>query len=241
MTVTADTLQDLIIAALITQDDQGHYPTGLAANVFAPRDWPITSDEMPIGLLQSPSEHKQSLGRSGAQQFTVNATFRLVVRVSGKAQAADAGAAAVLAVLAVLQRQIEVAVINNYDLELQIQQIASITVTNGVSKDGELHFGELVMDFDLEFYQGPEDFAPIAATPMDELALYADLVNVYSPTGTFDAGLEPFDAALPSPRGSGPDGRPEGLLLFDLNPVPPPPIDAGDLDFDEPGNPHIAS
>lgn len=209
--VTSDVLQGLILAAVSATN-------AVAVGAwFAPRDWPTTPAEMPIGLIQSPSEHKQSLGRSGAQQFTVTATIRLVVRAWSKAQTGDAGAAAVLAVIGAIQRQIEIAVINSYDLTQVIQQISAIRVQNGVSADADRHVGELVMDFDLEFYQGPEDFHPIDGSAFDEVAVYMDLVNIYSPTGTFDPSLEPFTGvATPSPRTSGPDGRPEFKELIEL-------------------------
>ena len=97
-----------------------------------------------------------------------------------------------------------------------IQQIASVQIRNNVKSDAELHVAELAMDFAIEFYQGPEDFAPIVASPFAELAVYADLVNIFSPTGTFDSSLEPFDAATPAPRTSGPDGRPEFKALIEL-------------------------
>lgn len=209
MSTTSDLLQSLMVAALT-----GSTAAGTA--VFAPRDWPTTPGEMPILLIQSPTEHKQSLGRSGAQQFTTTVTIRVVGRMTAKAQSGDAGAGALLTALGLLQGQIEVAVINSYDLTCEIQQIAAVDVSNGVSSAAELHLGELVMDFHLETYEGPEQFAPVAASPIEQMALFADLVNVYSPTGTFDPALEPFNAATPSPRTSGPDGRPEGKALFDL-------------------------
>ncbi|MES2034992.1 MAG: phage tail protein [Pseudomonadota bacterium] len=209
--VTSDLLQALIVAAVSAAD-----ATAVGGNWFAPRDWPTAPQEMPIGMVQSPAEHKQSLGRSGAQQFTVTATIRLVVRAWSKATAGDAGAAAVLGALGVIQRQVEIAVINSFSLTQVIQQISAIRVQNGVSADADRHMGELVIDFDLEFYQGPEDFAPIVGSPLTELAIYADLVNVFSPTGTFDPALEPFDVATPSPRTSGPDGRPEFKELIEL-------------------------
>lgn len=209
MTTTSDTLQALMVAVLTGS-------TAAGDQVFAPRDWPTTPIETPILLIQSPTEHKESLGRSGAQQFTTTITIRVVGRLTGKAETGDAGAAAVLAALGVLQGQIERAVINSYDLTRAIQQIAAVDVQNGVKADAELHLGELVMDFHLETYEGPEDFAPIAATPIEEMAIFADLVNVFSPTGTFDPALEPFTAARPAPRTEGPDGRPEASQLTTL-------------------------
>lgn len=221
MSTTSDRLQALMVAALAGT-------TAAIDNVFTPRDWPTTPIETPILLVQSPSEHKESLGRSGAQQFTTTVTIRVVGRLTGKAQTGDAGAMAVLAALGVFQGQIERAVINSYDLTQAIQQIAAVDVKNGVSSDSELHLGELVMDFHLETYEGPELFAPIDSSPIDEMAIYADLVNVYSPTGVF-VDLEPFDAATPAPRTEGPDGRPEATILIDFT---APPIESvADLDF----------
>lgn len=214
MTVTTDALQALLVAAL-TRATDGVYATGIGANWFAPRDWPTSPDEMPIGLVQSPKERKESEGRSGAQQFTVTTIIRVIARVVSKAGSGDAGAVAALAALGVLQRQIEVAVINDYDLTRQIQQFTSVDSTSGVKATGEFHTGELVMDFALEFYQGPEDFAPIAATPIEQMAIFADLLNVFSPAGDF-LDAEPFDVAVPAPRDLGPDGRPEGAMLTDL-------------------------
>jgi hypothetical protein len=208
MTVTADVLQDLMVTALTGA-------TGAGARVYAPRDWPTKTDDMPILLVQSPRERKEGLGRSGAPQFTVTTTIRVVARVTAPAQTGDRGAQAALAAIGVLQRQIEVAAINSYELRKAIQQFTSVDVVTGVKSDAELHIAELVMDFALEFYQGPEDFAPIASSPIEQLALYADLVNVFSPTGVFAA--PPFAGqATASPRTSGPDGRPEGAVLIDL-------------------------
>jgi hypothetical protein len=207
--ITSDVLQGLMVAAMMGA-------TAAGTNVFAPRDWPTDTSEMPILLVQSPSEVKENAaGRSGPPQFTVTTTIRVVGRVTAKAQTGDAGAMAALAATGVLQRQIEVAVINNYALRRAIQQFSSVTVKNGVSAEGEQHIAELVMDFALEFYQGPEDFAPNPSSVLEQFAIYADLVNVFSPTGTF-AGTPFAGQAHPSPRTSGPDGRAEGAAVINI-------------------------
>jgi len=208
MGTTANQLQDDIVAVLTGA-------TAAGDQVYSPRDWPTTPPETPILMVQSPIERKESLGRSSAQQFTTTITIRVVGRLTSKASTGDAGAVAVLAALGVLQDQIERAVINSYDLTRRIQQIAAVDVKNGVSSAAELHLGELVMDFHLETYEGPENFAPIPGTPIDEMAIYGDLVNVFSPHNTFTG--TPFDsAATPAPRTEGPDGRDEGALLITL-------------------------
>lgn len=230
MTVSADVLQALMIDALTRQDAAGDYPTGIAGNWFSPRDWPTTPGEMPIGMVQSPKERKEGLGRSGAPQFTVTTTIRLVARVTAKAATGDAGAMAALSAIATLQRQIEIAVINDYELRRHIQQYTSVDVVNGVKDEAEYHVAELVMDFALEFYQGPEDFQPTAGTPIEQLTIYADLVNVFSPTGDYsgtDEGLLFPAEIMPSPRTAGPDGRAEGVVFIAVPTV---------LDFSDPND-----
>jgi hypothetical protein len=205
---TSGQLQTLLVAALKGK-------TGAGDSVFSPRDWPTRLEDLPMILVQSPTERKESLGRVGAPQFTVTATLRVEARVTAPAATGDAGAAAVLAALGTLQRQIEVAVINDYELMLQIQQFSFVEIRNEVTSDARQHIGELTMDFGLEFYQGPEDFAPTAANPLEEMAIYTDLVNVYDPSGTY--ANPPFpDAVAPAPRSAGPDGRTEGGLDITL-------------------------
>jgi hypothetical protein len=172
----------------------------------------------PILMVQSPTEHKQGMGRSGGPQFTCTTTIRVVGRLSGRGADENAVTMALLAALGVLQRQVEVAVINDYDLRRAIQQYASVTITSGVSRDGEAWTGELVMDFALEFYQGPEDFAPIDGDVILELAVFADLVNVFSPLGVFNDTPFPDVATSPA-RQSGPDGRAEASFTLPLQPM----------------------
>lgn len=209
MLVTDDILQGLVADALLNK-------TVAAARVYTPRTWPTTADEMPVLLVQSPSEEKVSEGRVTAQSFTVLATIRIVGRIYAKAGAGDAGAIAAQAALGVLKRQIAIAVINDYEIRRHIQQYKFVRSMARVdSQQGGLVFGELVMDLGLEFYQGPEDFAPVEGDPLEEIAIYADLLNIFSPTNIF-AGT-PFAAdATPPPRTSGPDGRAEGAALIIL-------------------------
>ncbi len=206
--VTSDLLQDLVVTAITGK-------TGAADRVYSPRTWPTKVDGGPIILVQSPKEHWQGMGRSGGPQFTSIITMRVIGRLTGAAAAGDPGAQAVLAAVGVLARQIAVAVINDYALKRVVQAFASVDVVNGVSTEGERPVGEVVMEFGLEVYMGPEDFAPTVCSPIEQLAVYADLVNVFSPTGVFNG--TPFAAAAaPPPRTSGPDGRAEGASLTDL-------------------------
>lgn len=211
---TSDTLMCKVMDAL-KGPTGGPAPTIAGANVFEPRDWPTELGIMPILLVQSPREVKESLGRNGAPQFTVTTCVHLVGRVTAPATSGDAGAAAVLGVLGVFQRQIEVAVVNYTPLMVLLQQVARVEVNKKVTSDAEQHVGEVTVDLYLEFYQGPEAFCPTTTNPLTEIAIYSDLVNVFDPSGTY--ANPPFPSSVESaPRTSGPDGRTEGGLLIEL-------------------------
>ncbi|HHX9043184.1 TPA: ATP-binding protein, partial [Yersinia enterocolitica] len=62
-----------------------------------------------------------------------------------------------------LREQIERAVINSYDLTRQTQQFARVRSTIDLDSAGEGHLAQLLMELDIEYYQGPEDFYPIEA------------------------------------------------------------------------------
>lgn len=204
MTVTtADTVQTAIVNAITGK-------TAAGANVYTPRTWPIALAKLPIVLVQSPRERKESLGPN-APSFDVFATIRVVGRLTFVAIADDQAAKAALAALAILQRQIEVAVINDFDLFVMISEMTSVEATSEVKSDGQQPIAELTMDFVCKFYQGPEAFAQPTLTPFDELAMYADMINVFDPSKTY---VPPFPyVPTPAPRTAGPDGRVEGIAV----------------------------
>lgn len=187
--------------------------TAAKSNVFSPLDRPTWEGNYPVIFLQTPAEDKESLGRNGAPQFTVTTTMRVIARVTAKQAVNDAGAAAAELALEQLQQQIEMALINYPPLMSLLQQFAWVRVQKQVSGDGALHIGELVMEIGMEFYQGPEDFYPIVGTPIEEVTIDIDLVNVYDTSGTYPNPPFP-DAVQPAPRTSGPDGRAEAGAIF---------------------------
>lgn len=162
------------------------YATDAGGRVYMPGDWPTQGGQYPILKVSVPRDIKQSIGRSGPPEFTVTTTIRIVGEVSVPGQANDAGAAVALAAALQLGRQIEIAVIGSYPLTASIQQIASVD-TQIAFQDGETHLAGVQMDLTLEYYQGPEDFAPIAADDIDEMDV--TLTN-YPPLG-FTADLNP--------------------------------------------------
>jgi hypothetical protein len=217
VTTTTASLMDAVVAAL-------RGATQAQNRVFAPRDWPTFDGVYPAILVQAVRERKESLGRN-VPQFTVTSTLRITGRVSQPAgataaglplgaQGADAGAIAIEDALWSFQREIETAVINAYGVTILVQQFPSIEAQIMVSAEGKNHLGEVAIDLGLEFYQGPEDFAPPNAIPVTQLGLVTDLTNVFDPSGTY---ASEFPAAVtPAPRTTGPDGRTEGGVLATL-------------------------
>lgn len=200
MTQTAD-LRAAAVTALTGATDAG-------VNVFSPLDRPTWAGDYPVLFLSTPEEQKESLGRAGAPQFTVTATLRVIARVTMNQAQKDAGAAKAMVELETLQKQIEVALINNPALMSLLQEFAFVRVTKDTNGDGESNLGELKMDFGLEFYQGPEDFYPIPTTALEEAVIDGDLASVFDPNGTYPRSLFP-DSVAAAPRTAGPDGRTE--------------------------------
>jgi hypothetical protein len=201
---TTDTVQTAIVAALVGK-------TGAGDQVYSPRDWPVDLAALltPMLMVQSPREHKESQGPN-APSYDVTATIRVVGRLTLKATANGLQAGVILAALAALQRQIEVAVINDLALYRIISEIVSVDTATEVKSEGNQPIGELTMDFVCKFYQGPEAFAQPTLTPIEELAIFGDLVNVFDPNGTYPPPEDGFTYPVADPpRESGPDYRAE--------------------------------
>ena len=152
-------VRQLVVAAIIGKTDAEN-------RVYSPRDWPTTEEMYPVILVQTPIEEKQSLGRNAPQFNTIT-----TVRITGRLQELDGenendGANKAELALERLREQIERAVINSYDLTRQTQQFARVRSTIDLDSAGEGHLAQLLMELDIEYYQGPEDFYPIEADPL---------------------------------------------------------------------------
>ncbi len=171
--MNASAIRSLVVFALKGQTLAGD-------RVYSPRDWPTTSQDYPVLLVQTPYDEKQSMGRN-VPQFTSMTT----VRISGRVEAFDGetlnGVALAEATLETLREQIDRAVINNYELTRQIQQFKSLRSAIEVSAEGEGHTGQLTYEIDVEYFQGPDDFCPVIPTPIDEMA-----ITIAMPEGTPD-------------------------------------------------------
>lgn len=153
-------IRKLVVNAIIGNTDAEN-------RVYSPRDWPTTEDMYPAILVQTPIEEKQSLGRNAPQFNTIT-----TVRITGRLQELDSenendGANKAELALERLREQIERAVINSYELTRQIQQFARVRSTIDLDSGGEGHMAQLLMELDIEYYQGPEDFYPIIADSLE--------------------------------------------------------------------------
>lgn len=191
MTTTSSKLRDLAVAALKGATNAGQ-------NVFALRSWPTESSSYPILLVKAPKEHKESLGRN-APQFTVTTTLGVIARVKAAALPNDAGALQAEQALEAIQRQVEVALINNPALTDILQQFSSVDAEMEINSEGDDINGQLVMTFALEFYQGPEDFYPLEGTPAGQTPALPDVAVPLKEIKITETNLPPagIDITLP--------------------------------------------
>lgn len=164
MTTSLDLLQQSYDAILQANTDAGN-------RVFKPGDWPTQDGQYPIIKMRLVHEDRQSIGRSGAFEFTTVATIRIAAEVSGLASVDDIGATGVETQLWALKRQIEVALVNSYPLTRLIQNIPTMTSQLAFNSDAATHIAGVQIDFSLEFYEGPENFAPVESVDLTQVTI----------------------------------------------------------------------
>lgn len=182
MTTTAGLVKLTVQAIREARTDAGD-------QVFSPGDWPTIPKTFPNLLVRAIREEKTSLGLGGIE-FTVVTTIRISGRVAAPAQSADAGGTDAEVLLWRLQRQVECAVINydgffSFDSPNRLQQYPSIRAGFSTDATGQLQLGEILIDLDMEYYQGPEDFYPTVEAPIGEIT-----GNVSMPAGTIHPGFD---------------------------------------------------
>ncbi|HAX5205290.1 TPA: phage tail protein [Escherichia coli] len=143
--------------------------SGSGWKVYSPRSLPVMPDMYPLIIVSVQSEHKVSQGRH-VPQFTTTTTLRIDGRVlvydsEGEENASGAAWEEAEA----MKEAIERAVIGNPDVRMKFQQISDIRAHIGVDSEGEAHFGIVVLELDMEYYQGPEDFFPSEIVPLREV------------------------------------------------------------------------
>ncbi|WP_258086993.1 ATP-binding protein [Xenorhabdus bovienii] len=157
--MNASIIRNMVVQALTGKTDA-------QSRVYSPRDWSTRGKDYPCILVQTPFDHKKSLGRNVPQFHTVT-TVRVTGRIEEFDSDIDNGAEQAELALEALREQIERAVINSYELTKVTQQYAEIRSQIDIDASGESHFAQLLMDIDIEYYQGEEDFYPIDTHPLD--------------------------------------------------------------------------
>ncbi len=171
------TIRTLAVTALKTA------ATDAGDRVYSPRDWPTNSPDYPVLLVQTPFEQKHSMGRN-APQFTTVTTVRITGRVEAFDSDTNNGAMLAEDALETLRLQVEQGVINSYELSRQTQQYKEVRSTIDVDSSGESHIGQLLYEIDVEYYQDPDDFFPVATTTLEGIDL-----RIKEPDGTTVPGF----------------------------------------------------
>lgn len=176
---TCSELRDAFVAALINATDAGPH-------VFSPYDWPTAPTDYPWMLVDWRTETKHSKGRN-APLFDVTTNIQIIARTKAAAQAGDLGSQVARVAAERLKQQIEHNLINNTVVQThadgtqRIQQFKSVHSELNTSSEGEMPIAELVMTFEVEFVQGPEDFYPITGDVLQGID-----VTVQEPPGTVE-------------------------------------------------------
>lgn len=202
----------LAVYAALTRQVNGAWPTIAQDQVYLPRDWPVQASNLPILKIAPPSEVKEGQGNAGIN-FETTCTVELILEVARLSESGDVGAAKLLTGLTLFQREVELTVIGDPTIfggagPGLIERLKTVQTKIVLNDDGTLHRGAMSMVFDFVFFQGTEDFQLPQMSDLDRFHLYADLINVADPTGTY---IPPMDyQPTPAPRTVGPDGRIEG-------------------------------
>jgi hypothetical protein len=185
MTTSRD-LREAAVQGLLAQNSVtlAQYATAAGANVFSPRTWATWNNTYPMLLVQTPDEDGDGWGPNGAPAFTVTTKLRITARAQAAAQTNDQAAVMVEEQLEDLREQIKAAIVNYPPLMSLLQQYPYFRSTINVPGEGSAPIGELVIDFGLEFVQGPSDFYQPALIPLQGVD-----VTVQEPNGTTEPGL----------------------------------------------------
>lgn len=202
---TTDVVQKAIIDTLDGETLAGH-------RIFAPRTWPTWDGEYPVLIVLTPRERKDRQGL-GDLLFNVRSTVRVIGRVSVAAAEDEEGAIVALADLVLMQRQIETHVVGDPRVA-RLAQVTAIDVQQGTRSIGKKHIGELIMDLEMSFSQGPEAFFIPQSVPLESVRAFIDSGNVVDKEGTYPTPPLPYNVP-DAPRTEGPDGRQEGGFEVD--------------------------
>lgn len=185
------------------------WPTVAQERVYYPRDWPIEEIDIPILKIGVPTEQKVGLGKSGIQ-FETTCSLTVYGEVSANGESDDQAANKVMTALGMFQREIELTVIGDPVLfggaqPGLIENLQAVTTKYETTAKGSKARGAFAMTFEFNFYQGTEDFRQPPTYDIARFHIYADLINVADPSGTYTPPLD--YTPTPAPRTEGPEGR----------------------------------
>ena len=123
-------------------------------SVYSPDDWPSQKGHYPQIVVRTPHERKENnAGRNGPPSFWSTITLTAVGTVEATSEAAAETA------LEAFSLQIENALLTNgqFIFANQVQQFSSVETSMEVHSEGEMHYGETVVAFDIEV---PQYFEP---------------------------------------------------------------------------------
>jgi hypothetical protein len=179
-------IRELCVAALTGATDAGQ-------NVCFARSWPTQPGSYPVLLVPPLKSDGESWGANGAPSFTTTATLRVIARVQEPAQPGDVGSRLAAIAIESLGDQVLAAIINNPTLIAPagpIQQFSRFSCEPSLTPDGEQALAEIVVEVDLVFVRGPEDFFQATS-----ILLQGFDAGVQEPAGTVSPG---FSITLPS-------------------------------------------
>lgn len=120
--------------------------------VYSPRTWPQRPDELPALIVTTPSERKQSLGRS-LPRFNSIISLVVMVRVRGAGPNLPAMNADAEAQLETLCSQVETVLMCSQSIVSIVQEFATVETHMIVSTEGEVIIGEASVKLDCEVFQ----------------------------------------------------------------------------------------
>jgi hypothetical protein len=183
-------LRDLALAALQAAGTLA----GLA--VYTAKTFPTDPVELPMLILQTPIERKESLGRNGPPSFTTVMHLAVNARVTGTSEAA------IETDLDTLCSQVEAALLCSDDFMRVLQQVRSVDTQFGVFANGGALIGAAEIVLECETFQ---EFDPPPGEDVQQFSILADINDDGVPDLAFgvnvDAPLQTEDGADIAPEG----------------------------------------
>lgn len=177
----------------------------------SPGDRPTPTGKIPVILVKTPDERKDSVTLNGPP------TFNTICYVQVEAKLLETTAERAQDRIEFLGFLIENAVLRDVKMQEVVQKFDSVETKTEVNAEGEAHLGAITVTFGFQVF---ELFTPDEALTWNNITDLAQLFLTLDTAWPFDKdGTYPItfyqDEVPDSPRTSGPDGRAEGTLVID--------------------------